>query len=145
MGAREVLSPEESAARRLVQALLISNVAEYFELSDGFSLAEVAVPPAAVGQSLYDLEIGAKFRLQRRGDQATESEKRRRGVLRSGPSSSDLLREEQILAVVGSDLDLARFMNEMGGSAPDRNPMKRSRPRLRRRREVVVGTSSQEL
>jgi len=115
VGAHEVLNPEEAAARRLVQSLLIPNVTEYFELSDGFSLAEVNVPPGAVGRSLVDLQMRSKFRLNIVGIKRPGKNNDGALVFDPIPLPKDTLREGEILALVGSDLDIAHFMGEMGG------------------------------
>lgn len=115
VGAHEALNPEETAARRLVQKLMIPNVAEYFELSDGFSLVEVAVPPVAVSKTLVELEMRTRFRLNVVGIRQLESEDSGPGSFNPVPRPEDRLSEGELLVLVGSDLDIAHFMAEMGG------------------------------
>ncbi len=114
VGAHEVLNPEEVAARRVVQSLLIPNVAEYFELSEGFSLAEVPVPPGAIGRSLIELELRTKFRLNVVGVRRPEGEVAGNFSFDPVPNPQDVLHEGEQLALVGSDLDIAHFLVEMG-------------------------------
>lgn len=116
VGAHEVLNPEENAARRLVQGLLVLNVAEYFELSEGFSFTEVAVPPGARGRSLIDLELRNKYKLNVVGiKRPVEDEDGLSYVFDPVPHPEDVLKEGELLAMVGNDLALAQFLAAMDG------------------------------
>jgi trk system potassium uptake protein TrkA len=115
VGAHDVLNPEEAAARRLVQSLLIPNVADYFELSDGFSLAEVPVPPGAIGKTLTQLAMRTKFRLNVVGIQRPNEKVEGAKDFDPLPDPEGQLHEGEILALVGSDLDIAHFLTELGG------------------------------
>ncbi|MCB9916057.1 MAG: TrkA family potassium uptake protein [Planctomycetes bacterium] len=113
VGATEVLNPEEAAARRVVQGLLAPDVTEYFELADGFSLAEAEAPPGAVGRSLLDLELRKRYRLNvvgiKRPDPKMESGYRFDPI----PDPKKPLLKGEILALVGSDLDIAHFVTAL--------------------------------
>lgn len=117
VGAHEVFNPEEEAARNMVQRLTISNIRNYFELADGFSLVEVQAPPAAVGQRLRDLALRQRFRVNlvaiKRmavGAEGTEVLEEFKAV----PMPDDVIQAHDVLALAGSVLDLARFAD--GGS-----------------------------
>jgi len=62
VGADEVFNPEEEAARWAVQRLLVRNITNYFELADGFSVVEVAIPETIVGKTIQQLDLQKKFR-----------------------------------------------------------------------------------
>lgn len=113
VGAHEVLRPEQSAAQRLVQSLLIPNVAEYFELSEGFSLAELPVPPGAHGRTLADLELRNRFRLNVVGVKRPREGGEGAFDFDVVPDPSRELHEREVLVVAGSDLDIARLVDQL--------------------------------
>lgn len=115
VGATEVLNPEEAAARRVVHGLMIPNVAEYFELADGFSLAEIPVPKGAAGHSLIELQMRTKFRLNVVGIKRPSPKTEAGFLFDPIPHPEATLRKGEMLSVVGSDLDIAHFLSEMEG------------------------------
>lgn len=113
VGADEVFNPEDEAARSMVRRLTISNIRNYFELADGFSLVEVEAPEQAVGKTLRDLDLRSKYRVNLIAI-------KRMGLGRDGivtlkefkavPMPDDIIQQRDILALAGSVLDLARFV-----------------------------------
>ncbi|MHC1767962.1 MAG: TrkA family potassium uptake protein [Verrucomicrobiia bacterium] len=115
VGADEVLNPEEEAARWLVQRLMITDIASYFELAEGFSVVEVNAPAGVVGKTLEELNLRRRFRINlvalRRMDVNSEGEK----VLKHFnpvPMPNEVIEPNDVLALVGSVIDLANFMAE---------------------------------
>lgn len=115
VGADQVLNPEEEAARWVVQRLLIRDITSYFELAEGFSIVEVNAPPRVVGKSLAELALRRRFRINlvalRRMEMTSNGEK----VLKQFnpvPMPDDVIQAHDILALVGSVIDLANFMAE---------------------------------
>ena len=113
VGAHEVFNPEEEAARTMVQRLTISDIKNYFELADGFSLVEVQAPAGAVGRTLRDLDLRQKFRVNlvaikrmKTGPDGVLVMKEFKAV----PMPDDVIESNDILALAGSVLDLARFV-----------------------------------
>ncbi len=115
VGAHEVFNPEEEAARTMIQRLTISDIKNYFELADGFSLVEVEAPAFAVGRTLRELDLRQRFRvnliaIKRMGagpDGAPAVQE-----FKAVPLPEDVIREKDVLALAGSVLDLARFVGE---------------------------------
>ena len=115
VGASEVFNLEEEAARNMVQRLTISNIRNYFELADGFSLVEVEAPASTVGHSLRELDLRQRFRVNlvaiKRmavGPDGASVVKEFKAV----PMPEDFIQPKDVLAVAGSVLDLARFMDD---------------------------------
>lgn len=115
VGADEVFNPEEEAARSLVQRLTISDITNYFELTEGFSLVEVKAPAQIVGKTLRSLDLRRHFRVNlvaiKRTTVAadgTEEVKEFNPV----PLPDEIIRETDVLVLVGSVLDLAAFMGD---------------------------------
>ena len=118
VGADEVFNPEEEAARWMVQRLLITDISSYFELAEGFSIAEVKAPKGIVGKTLADLDLRRKFRLNLVAVKRTVTEPDGTQAVASFnpvPLPDEVMQENDILALVGSVLDLARFMAEYSG------------------------------
>jgi len=115
VGAHEVFNPEEEAARTMVQRLTISNIKNYFELADGFSLVEVQAPAGTVGRTLRDLDLRQKFRVNlvaikrmKTGPDGVLVMKEFKAV----PMPDEVIQANDVLAVAGSVLDLARFVGD---------------------------------
>jgi trk system potassium uptake protein len=115
VGANEVFNPEEEAARWMVQRLLITNITSYFELAEGFSIVEVKAPPGLVGRSLEDLNLRRRFRVNlvaiKRMETAPNGEQSLERF-NPVPLPDEVIRPNDILALVGSVIDLANFMGE---------------------------------
>jgi trk/ktr system potassium uptake protein len=112
VGAHEVFNPEETAARWMVQRLLIQNISNYFELAEGFSVVEVNAPPSIVGKTIEELNLRRRFRINLVAMKKTTSDSTGRRVEQFNPVPlpTEVIREGDVLALVGSVLDLANFM-----------------------------------
>jgi trk system potassium uptake protein len=115
VGADEVFNPEEEAARNMVQRLTISNIRNYFELADGFSLVEITAPEKIVGRTLGELELRRKFRVNlvavkqmTTAPDGTTVIKKFKAV----PNPEDVIQSDDVLALAGSVLDLATFVGD---------------------------------
>jgi trk system potassium uptake protein TrkA len=113
VGADEVFNPEDEAARSMVRRLTISNIRNYFELADGFSLVEVEAPEQTIGKTLRELDLRSKYRVNliaiKRmgfGQDGVASIREFKAV----PMPDDVIQRNDILALAGSVLDLARFV-----------------------------------
>lgn len=112
VGATEAFNPEEEAARWMVQRLLISNISSYFELAEGFSVVEMVAPESLVGQSLDQLNLRKKFRINLVAIKHTVSRPGAKGsvIFNPVPDPQQIIAEGDVLALSGSVLDLANFM-----------------------------------
>jgi len=112
IGADEVLSPEEEAATRLAQRLIVPNLRSYFELSEGFSVVEIDAPTQMIGKSVEAIGFLARFRLNLVGIRHPPTIPDRPGRFDPVPASDHEILKGEVLALVGSDLDLARLIDE---------------------------------
>ncbi len=62
-GADEVIYPEEDMAIRVAAEESSDSVFDFFELSDGYSIYEIAVPAAWTGKSLKELRVREKYNI----------------------------------------------------------------------------------
>ena len=113
VGAHDVFNPEEEAARWIVQRLLIRDMTNYFELADGFSIVEIAVPAAIVGKTIQELDLRRKYRINLIATKTVETEEDGSTAIKSFnavPSPDQKLQAGEIMAFSGSVLDIANFM-----------------------------------
>lgn len=123
IGASEVVFPERDAAERLVRRFSDVNLIDFIPLGEGYSLREGTVPGSFIDKSLVDLRLRNRFGVQvvaiRGGDEATVT---------VNPAPETILREGDILFVLGRDGDLDRLMKE-------RRSSERSWPAIRKEGE----------
>ncbi len=112
VGAHEVFNPEETAARWMVQRLLIQNISNYFELAEGFSVVEVNAPPSIVGKTIEELNLRRRFRINLVAIKRLVPQKDGRTVVQFNPvpPPTEVIRQGDVLDLVGSVLDLANFI-----------------------------------
>src|SRR5699024_12303162 len=79
-----------------------SNILDYLELSDDYSMVEVRSGKAMLGKTLIDLDIRAKFGCNvvaiRHGKEMNVS-----------PSADYQITEDDVLIVIGADKDISKF------------------------------------
>ena len=112
VGADEVFNPEETAARWMVQRLLIPNISNYFELAEGFSVVEINAPASILGKTIEELNLRRRFRINLVAikKQIRDSTGHAIDQFNPVPPPTEIVREGDVLALVGSVLDLANFM-----------------------------------
>ena len=112
VGADEVFNPEETAAHWMVQRLLIPNISNYFELAEGFSVVEINAPASILGKTIEELNLRRRFRINLVAikKQIRDSTGHAIEQFNPVPPPTEIVREGDVLALVGSDLDLANFM-----------------------------------
>jgi trk system potassium uptake protein TrkA len=102
IGADKVIFPERDMGKRVAHHLMSPNILDYIELSDDYSIAEIQVSGALVGQSLRQLDIRARYRCNvmaiKQGNK-----------MNIAPGADDKLTGKDIMVVVGQNSDLALF------------------------------------
>jgi len=109
VGADIVVLPEADAAEDLGRRLLMPALENYFQLLEGYGVAEIATPRAFQGRSIGDMRIADEYRVNlvavRRRD-ASNPRVLRVNVL---PKPADVLQAGDTLTLVGSDANLRRI------------------------------------
>ena len=108
IGADSVIYPDRDSAHRLAKAIVNHNAVDFLEVSEGYSIAEIPVPPATAGKSLAESDFRKStgmtiLCIRRQGDDAG---KRRSVVL---PQASEVLRSDDKLIVFGETGKLDAF------------------------------------
>lgn len=102
VGADEVILPEHEAGVRLGRRLAAVSFVDFFELGQDKGVVELIAPPYLVGKSLRESQIRQQYGLSviaiRRADQVIVS-----------PRAEDVIREKDILAVLGRLTDCERL------------------------------------
>ena len=109
IGADSVIYPDRDSAHRLARTLSSKGAVDLFELSEGFTLAEIDVPEDWRGKTLAEADVRKKtgvtvLCLRRLGEAADDPRK----VIMPGPD--EVLQPEDKLIVVGS----SRQLDELG-------------------------------
>lgn len=102
IGADKVIYPERDMGMRVAHHLISSSIIDYIELSDDHSIVEVRASRAMVGKSLRQLDIRAKYGCNVMGIKTGDK-------MNIAPAAEDLIKEDDILVVVGKNVDLQNF------------------------------------
>lgn len=102
IGADKVVFPERDMGLRVAHNLISPNILDFIELSEDYSIAEMAVTPAMVGRNLKQLDIRARFRCNVMAIKTGEK-------MNISPHAEDSIRDGDILIIVGRNDDLARL------------------------------------
>jgi trk system potassium uptake protein TrkA len=102
IGADKVVFPERDMGVRVAHHLVASNIIDYIELSEEYSIVELRASKAIVGKNLMQLDIRARYRCN---VMAIKSD----GKMNITPNADDMIGENDVLVVVGKNDDLNRF------------------------------------
>lgn len=102
IGADHVVHPERDMGRRIAHNISSNNVLDYLELSDEHSIVEIVASDKMDGRSIIDMDVRARYGINivaiKRGNEIIVS-----------PQANDLIRQGDILIVIGADTDINRF------------------------------------
>jgi len=102
IGAHHVVHPERDMGKRLAHSLISSNILDYLELSEDYSMVEVWAGKNMLGKSLIELDIRAKFGCNvvaiKHGKDINVS-----------PRADYQIQGDDILIVIGADDDISKF------------------------------------
>ena len=108
IGADTVIYPDRDSAHRLAMSIANHNVVDFFEVSEGFSIAEIEAPESVVDKTLAEADLrkkrGVTVLCIRR---AAEDSKERRMVII--PQADDKIRADDRLIVFGETKKLDSF------------------------------------
>lgn len=118
IGVMEILSPEEESAERFVKKLDLSNVLDYLDISEEYTIVEAVVPNKYIGLSIKDIEIRKKYNINIvtvKQDRETKSitgvSKIKTDIL--GVVSPDYVFEaNDVVLLFGNMADIKRWLNK---------------------------------
>jgi len=109
LGVSEIIFPERQAAERLAQRLRYANLLDYIPLSGEHSIQEITPPQEFVGQTLQDLRLRNRFKVQ-----VLAIRDARTDQLEVNPIAGYTIRESDIMIVLGDNSDLDRLIGMKG-------------------------------
>lgn len=115
IGADDIVNPERESADRWRNRLLAPSIIERIELADGFSLTQIAAPPSFFGETLLQLDVRNRHKVNivaiRRTQAETDDQgiKRTRQFVISVPMAETVIEDGDILLVIGADEAMESF------------------------------------
>lgn len=111
IGAHEVIFPEEESAMRWAFRLRAPQLGEKLEFAPGYSLVQYQAPLSFDGKDLLNLQLRKKYRVNligiRSGGEGAETEKKVKRRIINVPQPDTIIKQGDLLWLVGSDEDLA--------------------------------------
>lgn len=104
VGADLVVFPEKETGIRIANNLMMGNLFNAIELSSTESMMEIDLPASWDGQSLLELDLRAKYRINVVGI-------KRRNQLNMNPDAEEKLDKDDILLVIGKNDTLNKLAN----------------------------------
>ncbi len=101
-GADRVVFPEREMGVKIANNLISSNILEYIELSEDFSIVETQILSEWIGKNLLEINMRAKFGINVMAI-------KRNSEINISPRADDIIQEGDTLIVVGKNEDLSRL------------------------------------
>ncbi len=102
IGADKVIFPERDMGQRVAHNLISPNILDHIELSEDYSIVEIKASNHMIGKNLKQLDIRAKFGCNVMGIKTG-------GKMNIAPQALDLIKENDVLVIVGKNNDLQNF------------------------------------
>ncbi len=104
VGAHELIFPERETAERTARRIAHPTLLDYFPFAEDHRIMEIAMPRSLVGKTLGESQLRGSFNLLVLATKSAST-----GQFRFMPAGDDILKEDDILIVLGREVDLARF------------------------------------
>lgn len=106
VGADKVVRPERDMGIRVANNVVSNNIIDYLELSEEHSIAELHVNGKITGHTLIDLDIRAQYGINIVAI-------KRKGQIHVSPKADEVIEKDDVLIVIGSDLDIHNFEKKL--------------------------------
>ena len=120
IGVDDLIHPEKEAAKRWAKRLSLRYFVDSFELSDHFSIVEISIPVALIGQTVDSLQLEQKFNIRLLSTMRYEYYEDSFGRTQSKPSIQGLavpeqiLKDKDVLVIYGANKDINQFLRSIG-------------------------------
>lgn len=117
MGVDEIVHPEEETAERWAKKLCMKGVVDSFELSDEFSIVEVAVPKAFVGKTIQEVAVRQKYNLlvlttiEIKEGKSTLGMRKKIQKVKHVATPDTILQDENLMVVYGHNRDIRKLLD----------------------------------
>lgn len=102
IGADWIIYPERDMGERVANQLLSPNMLDYIELSKEYNIEEIVIPSKMANKTLRELDIRAKYNI-------SVIALIRDGEIIVSPAPDQIIYNEDLLVMIGSRGDLAKF------------------------------------
>lgn len=110
IGVDKVIFPERDMGVRVAHNLISPNILDHIELSDDYSIVDIVAGPALIGKNLRQLDIRNKYGCNVMGIKSKGS------GMNIAPHAEDLIKENDVLVIVGHNKDLHKFEMQVSGN-----------------------------
>jgi trk system potassium uptake protein len=116
IGVDEIVHPEEESAEHWANKLGFENVVDSFEVSDDYSIVEIAVPAHMVGVAVQDVDFRKNHNLvllttiRNTEVRSIIGKPRIKRIVEGVASSEKILEAHDILVLYGCNTDINRFL-----------------------------------
>ncbi len=120
IGVDDLIHPENEAAKRWAKRLSLRYFVDSFEVSDHFSIVEISIPVALIGQTVEDLQLEQKFNIRLLSTMRYEYYEDSFGRTQSKPDIQGLavpeqvLKDKDILIIYGANKHINQFLRSVG-------------------------------
>ena len=104
VGADKVVFPEKDMGMKVAQSLTATNILDFIELSDEYTIVETKTPAKWVGKSLKLLELRTKY-----GINVVAIKNLINDYIDISPNPDYLFKEDDILVIIGSNEDISKI------------------------------------
>lgn len=104
IGANEIIYPERETAERAARRIANPSLRDMFSLAGDFRILEVVAPPSTHNKSLQQINLREKFDLLVLAIRPANEQE-----FRFLPKADTIIKPQEVLMVMGRELDLARF------------------------------------
>ena len=104
VGAHDLIFPEKETAERTARRIAYPSLLDYFPFAEDFRIMELRLPRKLRGVTLGKSQLRASYNLLVLATKSAST-----GQFRFMPGADDTLSEDDILIVLGQEVDLARF------------------------------------
>lgn len=106
VGADKVIYPEKDMGERLAKSLSNTDIMDYIDLSDDYSIMEIRVPKSWAGKSILELNVRANYNINIIACRGTD------GSISITPDPKMPLVAENKLIVVGANESIEKIINQ---------------------------------
>jgi len=118
IGVDKIVRPEEETAERWAKKLSYENVVDSFELDENYSIVEINIPTKFIGQTIGEIQLGARFHLlalttiKQTTIKSAIGDKRRKDQIQGLATADTVLVKGDRLVVYGLNSSVEKFIEE---------------------------------
>ncbi len=109
VGADRVILPEEEIGKKLAQSLIVSNILDYFPITEKYSAAQVRAPSEFWGKEIGQLKVRQKYRINILEIRKFSANGKKVEKINYLPQATDVIEEGDVLTIIGEEEDIERF------------------------------------